>query len=135
MFTDALHMMDLHHAHRPAAIGGFDGAAFRGALPRSQTCYPRRLQLARCSRAPKAKRQAWRVCATLTTERPSTADTVRPVCKAHTVAVLSLYLSEPSLAGDLVLRQSRFARTRLLTPQSRLAWGGEAAHHSAKHIA
>ncbi|KAK9839229.1 hypothetical protein WJX81_002839 [Elliptochloris bilobata] len=46
-----------------------------GALPRAQRCCTTGLQVTRVSRLPRAKRQAWNVCSTLTTERPPTTDT------------------------------------------------------------
>ena len=127
MFTDSFHMMHVRHAHRPAAIGGFDGAAFRGALPKSRRCSAKSSQLAHAYRATRGKRQAWRVCATLTTERPPTADTVWPHRKAHSDVSPVLCKAELNLAGYLVLRQSRFAHIRLFALQSCQAWSWEAA--------
>ena len=130
MLTDTFHIMNVRHAHRPAAIGGVYGAAFRGALPRSRRCSADGLQLAHAYRAPNAKRQAWRACATLTTERPPAADTVRPFRKAHSDVAPVLCKDESKLARDLVLRESRFARIRLFVLQSCQAWGREAARSS-----
>ena len=73
MFTDGLQNASLLHTQRPAAMRV--NMSLRAATS-VQTCSTRCLDAALARQAPRARRQGWKVCATLTTERPSTAGTV-----------------------------------------------------------
>lgn len=91
MFTDTFQNASLLHTQRPAVMRvDMRLRAATSVQTRSTRC----VDAALARQAPRARQQAWTVCATLTTERPSTAGTVWP-CPSCCFCFFSI----PSTAG------------------------------------